>query len=284
MTRLYNNISSLRTVGTFLKKGACSETLQHVLNQADGHPLTNEERASALLAGGIMQHGYQCGMIWGAALAVGAKAYRLYGAGPEAEMRTLNAARQLVSTFHKQNHEINCLEITEIDRSSTTMQMIVYFLIKGGTIHCFRMATKYAPDAFNDIDTTLAEPAATITSGPVSCAALLAKKLGSSDLHATMASGLAGGIGLCGGACGALATAIWLEAIRRLDQGEKFAYRAPFAQEIIDKFLKCTDYEFECEKIVGRKFNDIPDHADFVCNGGCAKILETLAECVKSVR
>ena len=34
--------------------------------------------------------------------------------------------------------------------------------------------------------------------------------MGESDIHAVMASGLAGGIGLCGGACGALGAAIWI--------------------------------------------------------------------------
>ena len=29
------------------------------------------------LAGGFMGYGYQCGMLWGAALAAGAQAYRL---------------------------------------------------------------------------------------------------------------------------------------------------------------------------------------------------------------
>jgi hypothetical protein len=43
---------------------------------------------------------------------------------------------------------------------------------------------------------------------PVSCAALLAHKMGLSDLQATMAAGFAGGIGLSGGACGALGVAM----------------------------------------------------------------------------
>jgi hypothetical protein len=38
---------------------------------------------------------------------------------------------------------------------------------------------------------------------------LIARKMGESDMHAVMASGFAGGIGLCGGACGALGAA-WI--------------------------------------------------------------------------
>ena len=31
------------------------------------------------LAGGFMGYGYQCGMLWGAVLAAGAQAYRIFG-------------------------------------------------------------------------------------------------------------------------------------------------------------------------------------------------------------
>ena len=72
------------------------------------------------LAGGIMQHGYQCGMIWGATLAAGAQAYRLFGPGPQAETAAIIAAQRLVESFRTRNKHINCLEITEIDKSSST--------------------------------------------------------------------------------------------------------------------------------------------------------------------
>ena len=63
-----------------------------VVDRSFDHPLKLEERASMPLAGGIMLHGYQCGMIWGAALAAGAQAYRLYGPGPQAETAAIIAA------------------------------------------------------------------------------------------------------------------------------------------------------------------------------------------------
>ncbi len=45
------------------------------------HPLKLEEEASIPLAGGIVNYGYQCGMLWGVTLAAGAQAYRLLGPG-----------------------------------------------------------------------------------------------------------------------------------------------------------------------------------------------------------
>jgi hypothetical protein len=49
-------------------------TTLRVLNSAFNHELKNKENAAMPLAGGIVQHGYQCGMIWGASLAAGAQA------------------------------------------------------------------------------------------------------------------------------------------------------------------------------------------------------------------
>ena len=109
-------ISSLRTAGTFLTIGTCSETSCHVLNSAFNNQLTLEEHAIAPMAGGIKQHGYQCGLLWGAVLAAGAETYKRYGAGPQAETRAVYAAQKLVDSFTAQNGTINCLEITEIDK------------------------------------------------------------------------------------------------------------------------------------------------------------------------
>ena len=230
------------------------------------------------LAGGIMQHGYQCGMIWGATLAAGAQAYRLFGPGPQAEARAIMAAQRLVESFRTLNNNINCLEITDIDLSSPTMQMIMHFLIKGGAIRCFGMAARYAPVAFDEINTALSEEPIAAPSPPVSCAAMLAQKMGVSDMHTVMAAGFAGGIGLCGGACGALGAAIWIIGMNNAKEGtSKIDFKEPRAIEAIDRFMKCTDYEFECSAIVGRRFEDVGDHAGYLRGGGCSDIIEVLA-------
>lgn len=248
-----------------------------VVDGSFDHPLKLEEHASMPLAGGIMQHGYQCGQIWGATLAAGAQAYRLFGSGPQAETRAIIAAQRLVEAFHTLNNNINCLEITETDKSSSTMKMITQFLIKGGVVGCFRMAARYAPVAFDEINTALSEEPIEAPSPPVSCAAMLAQKMGASEMHTVMAAGLAGGIGLCGGACGTLGAAIWLTEMNSGKEGEKIEYKSPKALAAIDKFMKCTDYEFECSAIVGRKFENVGDHAGYLRDGGCSKIIEVLA-------
>jgi C_GCAxxG_C_C family probable redox protein len=278
MSRAKSGISSMRTVRTFLTEGACSYTLFHVLNRAFGHPLPEEERAADQFAGGIAQHGYQCGMLWGAALAAGAQAFRLYGATPQAEAKAIAAARRLVASFRARYHEINCLEITGLDTSSSTMQMVVHFLVKGGTITCLRMAARYAPVARREIEAAFSEEQTEVPPAPVSCAAILARKMGLSEMHAVMVAGLAGGIGLCGGACGALGAGVWITVLKSLRDGaRKVEFRSPDALAVIDRFIRSSDYEFECSKIVGRTFEGVSDHASYVCNGGCSKILDALA-------
>jgi hypothetical protein len=107
---------------------------------------------------------------------------------------------------------------------------------------------------------------------------MLAQKMGVSDKHTVMAAGFAGGIGLCGGACGALGAAIWIIGMNSSKEGVgKIDFKNPRAIDVIDRFMKCTDFEFECSEIVGRRFENIGDHAGYLRDGGCSKIIEVLA-------
>ena len=239
--------------------------------------MENEEHAVQPLAGGIVQHGYQCGMIWGSTLAAGAEAYRLFGAGPEAETRAILAARRLFDAFQTLNRYTDCFDITNVDNHSSPLKMITVFLIKGQTIGCFRMAARYAPVAFREINAAMSEPTVEAPPAPASCAAMLARRMGASEQHAVMAAGLAGGIGLSGGACGALGAAIWIEGMKVLEEGGKVPYKSPRALDAIGRFLKCTDYEFQCTQIAGRKFESVGDHPGYLRDGGCAKVLDVLA-------
>jgi len=268
-------ISSLRTVGTFLRRGSCSEALLAVLDHSHGHPLQLEENAAMHFAGGIAQYGYQCGTIWGATLAAGAEAYRRFGAGPHAEARAVLAAQRLVRAFRDRNREINCLELTDTDWN-TKRDMLKYFL-RGGPVGCFRLAARFAPAAREEIETAFAEEPFEAPTAPVSCAALVAQQMDASEMHRVMAAGLAGGIGLAGGGCGALGAAIWITSMKRYPGGAPKKWPAPAVQEVMEVFLKSADHEIECAEIVGRSFESIEDHATYVRDGGCAQILEALS-------
>jgi hypothetical protein len=251
-----------------------------VVDASFKNPLEVEEQATMPLAGGIANMGYQCGMIWGAALSAGAQAYRLYGPGPKAEVAGIVAAKRLLTAFrHHTKNEINCLEISHLDmQGDFDAGKILKFFVKGGPIGCFRMAARYAPDVRSEIDSVFSKDGFEAPESPVSCAAMLAKKMGVSEQHATMAAGFAGGIGLSGGACGALGAAIWINALNQPSEIEAFSYSGTWVEDTIEMFLESSDYEFECSAIVGRMFDDVGEHAEYIRAGGCANIMDALAE------
>ncbi len=238
-----------------------------------------EERASDPLAGGLMR-GYQCGMVWGAALAAGAQAYRLFGNGPQAETEALAAAQRTTESFRRKNKSINCRDITGIDLSAPTTGAVLRFLIKSApTGTCLGMAARSAKTCLKEIHATSSERSTEVPPAPVSCSAMLAQKMGASDLHTVMAAGLAGGIGLSGGACGALGTAVWITERNRLQKGASgTGLESTEVRDVMERFAKCTNGEFECSKLIGRKFESIDDHASYLGNGGCSKLIEVLAK------
>lgn len=262
---------------TFMKVGSCSEALINSINRAYGTPMVPEEKAAMPMAGGILQHGYQCGQLWGSVLAAGAKTFHVYDDKSRAETTALLAAQRIIDSFMAMKQTINCMEITETDHTSTKWDMFRFFFLKGGTIRCFHMASKFAPVALADIESSLSQEDVTVPEGPVSCTAEVARRLGASPIQVTMAAGLAGGIGLSGGACGVLGTAIWLKALKKLEAGaEKVDYEDEELRKLLESFQKLSDYRFECEEIVGRTFRTVADHAEHMRNGGCAALIDGL--------
>ena len=247
-----------------------------VVDSSFDHPLELEEKAVMPHAGGILNQGYQCGMLWGAALAAGAQAYRLYGPGTQAETEAIMASQRCVESFHAKNGNINCLEITEINLNNKLG--ILKLFLKGGPVKCTRMICGYAPIAFNAINTASGEKQNGIPSTPVSCAAVLAQKVSLPDIHAVMVAGFAGGIGLSGGGCGALGAAIWVLGMNGRKEGLGNKAINSQISDLIDKFIKTADYELECSEIVGRKFESIEDHSAYLRDGRCSKIIDMLAD------
>ena len=191
------------------------------------------------------------------------------------------ATQKVVESFHSRYNSVNCLEITDITSINTQGKIqilkLLAFLIKGGPIGCLNMAVKYSRVAFSDLNTALSETQIDAPSPPVSCTAMLAQKMGASDMHTVMVAGFAGGIGFSGSACGALGAAIWINGIKSGKEGASYKVANSRASDTIDRFIRSTDFELECSEIVGRKFGNIDDHARYLRDGGCSKIIETLA-------
>lgn len=246
-----------------------------VVDGAFDNTLAPEEQAAAPLAGGIAGMGFQCGQVWGAALAAGAQAYRLYGPGPGAEAAAVIAAQRLVESFRGSYKSIDCRDVIQMDWQNVKAAQVLKFFLRGGPARCLGMTAGYSRAAFREIDAAFAN-GHLAPAPPVSCAAVLARKMGASEMQAVMAAGLAGGIGLSGGACGALGAAIWILTMNAGGE-QKFDLNSPLATETIDRFVEATEINFECSEIVGRRFQDVHDHAAYVRGGGCAKIVEALA-------
>jgi len=239
------------------------------------HPLELEEKATIQLAGGILNQGYQCGMLWSASLAAGAQAYQLHGPGPRAETEAIITSQRLAQSLRIKHNSIDCIDITEINLKSRLG--ILKLFLKGGPVKCTRMIAGYAPIAFNDINTDIGENQNIAPSSPVGCTALLAQKIGLSEMHTVMAAGFAGGIGLSGSGCGALGAAIWILCMNSIKEGLGNKEINSRVNALIDEFIKNATFELECSEIVGRKFDNIEDHAAHLRDGGCSKIIDMLA-------
>lgn len=227
-------------------------------------------------AGGIANMGYQCGMLWGAALAAGARAYQIYGPGARAEAEAITATQKLVDTFRRRSkNEINCLEITDLNMQKGSGAL--KFILKGGPIGCFRMSAGYARDVYDDLYSAYSGEQIETPDLPLSCASQLARRMGVSEQHAVMVAGFAGGIGFSGGACGALGAAIWITSMNQPVKMDGFSYSGTWIPNTIEAFLESSDYEFECTEIVGRMFENPEDHAAYVQGGGCTATIEALA-------
>jgi len=261
----------------FRKLGTCSRTFFYILNREFGHLKELEERAADSLAGGIMQKGHQCGMLWGASLAVGAEAYRKCKNQNQAISVAVNATQKLMTSFSERENTINCRDITHCDFSSK-LSMAKYFL-SGRFLHCFNLADQWAPEAVQSAIEGLSDKEIVSSKDCMSCATEVAKEMGASDEQMIMVAGFAGGLGLSGAACGALAAAIWMRSIKWCrEEVKKSSLTKPYSKKTLETFYQATNSKILCSDISGVDFKNIDDHSKFIKYGGCNKLIETLAK------
>ncbi len=282
MSKLQKQPSDTRQV--FIECGTCSQTFGHLLSREFGYPKDAEVRALDPLAGGLMNQGHQCGMLWGATLAVGAEAFRRHKNSEEAIAVAVTATQHIVESFVKRTKTINCREIIGIDLSNVLglLKFIVKTTIQGSDKNiCYNLAEQWGPEAVQSAAEGLSEEPIELNQKPVSCASEVAKRMGASEEEMLMVAGFAGGLGLSGKACGALSAAIWMKTLAwcRENPGKNppdFSNKA--AKKILKAFYAETGSEILCSKIAGRCFHTIDDHSEYINNGGCGKLIEVLAE------
>jgi hypothetical protein len=260
----------------FFTKGACSHTLFYILNREFGHLKENEECASDPFAGGIVQTGHQCGMLWGAALGVGAESFRRHDNRNHAIGVAIAATQYIMESFTKRAKSVNCREITGCDFTSK-YGLVKYFLL-GKPIFCVNLAGKWAPEAIRSAHEGLSHEQPDMPQTPISCASEVAGKMGACDEEMVMVAGFAGGMGLSGNGCGALAAAVWMTILGLVRKKNwKYSLSDPVTGNILRKFKEATNGEMACHKICGRYFKSIDEHTEFIKNGGCENLMNVLA-------
>jgi len=261
----------------FRKLGTCSRTFFHILNREFGHSRELEERASDVLAGGIMQKGHQCGMLWGASLAIGAEAYRSCENRSLAIKVAVKATQHVLASFLQREHTISCKEITRCNFSSKLS--FAKYMISGRFLHCFNLAQNWAPEAVKSASIGLSNHASISQKECLGCATEVARKMGASDEEMVMVAGFAGGLGLIGDACGALSAAIWMKSLDwSREELIKSSIKNSESKKVLDFFYETTDSKILCSEITGIMFKTIDDHTNYIKKGGCAELINKLAE------
>ena len=266
----------LKTKRIFLKKGTCSRAMFYILDREFGNPMDEEEQAVDPLAGGILQQGYQCGLLWGTSMAIGAEAYRRYDNIDNAIGAAIKGTQLAVKHFTKTAKTIECSEIT--DCNFKNKWSFFKYMASGRFLSCFKLAEKWAPKSIKVAKEGLSINQIALPEHAMSCASEVIKKMGGTDKEAAMVAGLAGGMGLSGSGCGALAAAIWKTVLELVKKDNwKTSFNDPITEKILNKFYEATDYEMECKGICGKTFNSIEEHTEFIKNGGCSKLISILS-------
>jgi hypothetical protein len=263
----------------FLKKGTCSRALFFILDREFGRLQDDEERAVELLAGGIVQQGYQCGLLWGAVFAVGAESFRRHPDRDRAIGAAIKAARHVSASFIARAKSPDCHDITSCEWKDK--RSIAKYMLTGKFLVCFKLADAWAPEAIRAAKEGLALDPSDLPARPRSCASEVVRRAGGSDAEMVMAAGLAGGIGLSGGGCGALAAAVWMNALSRIrDKTYKTSFSDPVAERILRTFFEAAGFELECRVIAGRLFPTVAEHTAFIEAGGCGRLIKDMAGAV----
>lgn len=280
MKTIKSETVKLKAKRTFLKKGSCSRTFFYLLDREFGFPRDEEEKAIDPMAGGILQQGYQCGMLWGASMAVGAESFRRNKEPGRATAITILATQQVMKSFAERTGSIECEEITQCDFANK--KSFLKYMLSGKFVNCFKLAGRWAPEALQAAREGLSTNGTELPQETLSCASEVVRQMGGSEEEMAMVAGFAGGLGLSGNGCGALAAAVWLNALNhnRNNPGKPMPYD-PDSNDTLKVFYEETDYEMMCDKLCGQRFASVDEHTEYLKNGGCKKLIAVLADTAK---
>ena len=99
-------------------KYSCSGSLLAAFDYEYDHIKPTEEEAASPLGGGMMQCGYQCGMLWGTSMGAGAEAYKRESNPQKAMAVTILTTQEIIDDFVHVTKSPDCYDITNIDASN----------------------------------------------------------------------------------------------------------------------------------------------------------------------
>lgn len=215
-------------------------------------------------------------MLWGASLAVGTEAFRRCSDRGQAIAKAITATQSIVESFSERVRGVNCRDVTGCDL--TSVRGLAKYFLSGRFLACANLAGQWIPEAISAATEGLALAHVDSSRPPMSCASRVAERMGASDEEMITVAGLAGGMGLSGNACGALAAAIWMHTLARCKrQIEESTFPDPKAISTLRVFHGATGSKTTCREITGRRFESIDDHTKFVMDGGCDNLINALA-------
>jgi C_GCAxxG_C_C family probable redox protein len=255
------------------------------------------EQASHAFYGGFMYLGHACGILTGAVLAAGLAAKTRFDGEERQAAAALFAAIQLAEAYGELTGSVNCREITGVDLAGVNGRL--RYIREGTGQVCGRFYMNWSDQAHELLEQAFADfEAHDPPPACANCAVMTLKKVaaavGMKEEDAVLAAGLAGGVGLRGNVCGALAAGVYALSVahyrerkerdsqmRAIFQGMTgSSFRGP-AMQLKQAFNGRFGSEL-CRQIVQRPFPDIEAYSAFIEQGGCRDVVAFVAEWVES--
>jgi hypothetical protein len=277
---------------------ACSEASMTTQLRGFGFEEPIYEQALHSFSGGFMHSGHACGLLTGAAMAAGFLARVRFEDNETRAAAALYATIQLAKAYPELTESVNCREITEVPL--TNLRGRLRYLQEGKARMCGRFHLKWSAQAHDQIDKALTEfeervPAKKCTNCAVNTLEKIVTPARMKEADSVLVAGLAGGVGLLGNVCGALATGVYAMSVSHyLERGGKkrdsrirgslqelagTRYQGA-ATRLRIEFIDCFGSEL-CTRIAPRKFEDMEEHSVFIEQGGCKEVIEFVAHWVE---
>jgi hypothetical protein len=270
---------------------SCSEASMTTQMRGFGLEEPVYEQGLHSFSGGFMHLGHACGLLTGAAIAAGFLARERFDDDEARAAAALYATIRLAKVHPELAGSVNCLDITDVNLTSLSGRL--RYVKEGKAQLCGRLHLKWSPQAHELINKSFSEFKENIqirdcANCAVETLGQIVRSTGLEERDLTLVAGLAGGVGLLGNVCGALASGVYAVSVSRYykhnvkerDSRLKGSfyelvgagYRGS-ATQLRLKFIDSFGSEL-CSQITQRKFSDMEEYSTFIKHGGCKEVIE----------